>query len=101
MRKFKTKFNPEEAVVNRKILADIENNRSKASLRPSIQCPRCGAEEMHPVDHTLLIRAYKVDDWSECLVCASADVGAKGGYDKDLVWTGPFERGNQNEMAWF
>ncbi len=101
MRKFKTKFNPEEAVVIRRILADIENNRSAASLRPSIRCPRCGADEMRPVDDTLLIRAYKVDDWSECLVCASADVGAKGGYDKWLVWTGPFERGSQNEMAWF
>ena len=39
-----------------------------------IQCPKCGAEEMHPDYYMLLIRANKVYDdegcWSQCLICA-------------------------------
>lgn len=48
---------------------------------PDIKCPRCGNGEMHPREHKLLIRGYKVHDskgWcSQCLVCA-------GYYDKNL-----------------
>lgn len=39
-----------------------------------LRCPRCGSPEV--VDNTLPvmqwtfnIRAFRVDDWSECLVC--------------------------------
>jgi hypothetical protein len=37
-----------------------------------LTCPKCGAPESNPVDNgaTILIRGYKVDDWSQCLVCA-------------------------------
>lgn len=42
-----------------------------------LTCPKCGAHEMHPDGGKLLIRAYKVDNYSQCLVCA-------GYYDKDL-----------------
>lgn len=46
-----------------------------------IQCPNCGAYEMHPTEDKLLIRAYKITTrrghGSQCLVCS-------GYYDKDL-----------------
>jgi hypothetical protein len=40
-------------------------------------CPRCGAPEMHPDRDVVLIRGYKVDNDSQCLVCA-------GYYDDEL-----------------
>lgn len=40
-------------------------------------CPRCGAPEMHPDGDKVLIRGYKVDHDSQCLVCS-------GYYDDDL-----------------
>jgi hypothetical protein len=42
-----------------------------------LKCPTCGNGEMHPDGDKLLIRGFKVDNWSQCLVCA-------GYYDKDL-----------------
>jgi len=48
----------------------------------TVQCPKCGAEEMHPDGEKLLIRGFKVHDaghwWSQCLVCA-------GYYNADLT----------------
>ena len=38
--------------------------------RQELRCPTCGAGEMHPNGEWLLIRGYKVDNWSQCLVCA-------------------------------
>ncbi len=39
-----------------------------------VQCPKCGAGEMHPDGDKLLVRAFKVEDqghwWSQCLVCS-------------------------------
>ena len=67
----------------------------------SIQCPKCGAEEMHPDGKRLLIRGYKVYSggaWrSQCLVCAgyydenlqTKPIGKDGvnpDYDKTLGW---------------
>ena len=52
------------------------NARIKAPSQPTGPiCPHCGAGEMHPREHKVLIRAYKVvdkrgRDWSQCLVCA-------------------------------
>ena len=48
-----------------------------------LHCPTCGAEELHPTEHKLLIRGFKIQDeagkWlSHCLVCA-------GYYDEHLV----------------
>jgi len=36
----------------------------------SFSCPKCGNPESHPTKNLILIRAFKVDDWSQCLVCA-------------------------------
>lgn len=68
-----------------------------------VQCPRCGAGEMHPDGERLLIRGFKVQTedghwWSECLVCAgyyNADLTERprqpgqrypDGYDKERGW---------------
>lgn len=67
-----------------------------------VQCPKCGAGEMHPDGDKLLIRAFKVGDangywWSQCLVCAGyynpdltvKPVGADGknpDYDRNAGW---------------
>lgn len=68
----------------------------------SVECPNCGAEEVHPHDHDkpiierrVLIRGYKIEHnghwWSQCLVCA-------GYYDADLRETREnFDR----EKGWF
>jgi hypothetical protein len=46
------------------------------SLEP--WCPTCGASEDHPHrTDRVLIRGFKVDEWSQCLVCS-------GYYDSDL-----------------
>lgn len=66
-----------------------------------LQCPTCGATEMHPTKNQLLIRAFKVNDgqgwWSQCLVCAGyydenlnvKPIGSNGrdpDYDHNLGW---------------
>jgi hypothetical protein len=36
-----------------------------------LQCPKCGNFEEHPTDKDkILIRGFKVDGYSQCLVCA-------------------------------
>lgn len=57
-----------------------------------LRCPACGATEMHPTrEDRVLIRGYKVDNYSQCLVCA-------GYYDKDLnVVNEDFDR----SKGWF
>ena len=61
----------------------------------SCKCPVCGAEEMHPNGHQLLIRGFKVFDTdgarSQCLVCS-------GGYNKDLEWT---QSSHDTSKGWF
>jgi len=62
-----------------------------------LSCPHCGADEMHPDETQLLIRAYKVCDeqgnwWSQCLVCA--------GYYSPLALT-PTPEKYQAEKGWF
>lgn len=42
-------------------------------------CPRCGATEVKdntlPIDQWVWqIKAFRVDDWSKCLVCADAGI---------------------------
>ncbi len=83
-------------------------NKALNGTKPcGLTCPRCNAPEMHPNEDLLLIRAYKVESdghwWSECLVCASADGTATGGYDRDLVWNSgvEFQAGRHNSTAWF
>ena len=56
-----------------------------------LQCPKCGALEMHPDGDKVLIRGYKVDNWSQCLVCS-------GYYDADLNVTAA---NHQPEKGWF
>lgn len=61
-----------------------------------VKCPTCGANEMHPDNTRLLIRAHKVmlsdGMWrSQCLVCA-------GYYDKDLNET---PQNYAQEKGWF
>lgn len=62
-----------------------------------VQCPTCGAGEMHEDGDKLNIRGFKVctDDgywWSQCLVCS-------GGYDK---LNGTFTEANHDsEKGWF
>lgn len=60
-----------------------------------VECPNCGAEEMHPDGDKLLIRGHKVHDegrwWSQCLVCA-------GYYTKDLVFD---EAAGDPNGGWF
>jgi hypothetical protein len=46
----------------------------KVKVVPSITCPTCGAEEAYedptsPTGMRFNIRAFRVDDWSECLIC--------------------------------
>jgi hypothetical protein len=61
----------------------------------SVQCPKCGAQEVHPDGKHLLIRAFKVSDeygdYSQCLVCA-------GYYTKALVYD---ESAGDPEKGWF
>jgi Zn ribbon nucleic-acid-binding protein len=62
----------------------------------SVECPNCGAQEMHPSQDRLLIRGFKVTDengisYSQCLVCA-------GYYDSNLNYTP--EKGDP-EKGWF
>ena len=61
-----------------------------------VQCPTCGAGEMHEDGAKLNIRAFKVSTkehcWSQCLVCA-------GYYDK---LNGVVTEANFNkEKGWF
>lgn len=43
-------------------------------------CPMCGAQEMHPDGDKLLIRAYKVDNYSQCLACSGYYLMIDGEY---------------------
>jgi hypothetical protein len=56
-----------------------------------LRCPCCNNPEMHPSGKQVLIRAYKVDNWSQCLVCS-------GYYDQNLVET---KNGHNPEKGWF
>lgn len=56
-----------------------------------LKCPTCGAGEMHPDGEHLLIRGFKVDNWSQCLVCA-------GYYTKDLE---VIDENMRPEGGWF
>ncbi len=60
-----------------------------------LNCPKCNSPESHPTKDMLLVRGYKVDNWSECLVCG-------GWYDKDLNWLG-YTRKNPppGDRFWF
>ena len=97
------KFNPSDAVAKARMSPHCAETISDRIHRGGLRCPRCDASEMHPTEKVLLIRAYKIDTSSECLVCASADETSVGGYDKNLVWdhSRDFERGFQNDLAWF
>jgi hypothetical protein len=62
----------------------------------SVECPVCGAQEMHPTLALLLIRGFKVSDsegrwYSQCLVCA-------GYYDSNLEYT---PLAGDPEKGWF
>ncbi len=65
------------------------------SVTSEVTCPHCGAEEMHPTEDWLLIRAYKIFDsqgaWSQCLVCA-------GYYDAELNYS---EERGEHTKGWF
>lgn len=66
----------------------------KVKMVSCLECPNCGAEEIHPSGKGFLIRAFKVSHdgrywWSQCLVCA-------GYYDDKLKPTG-----NEPEGGWF
>lgn len=58
-------------------------------------CPKCGAEENHPTENAVLIRACKVEDeqgtWSQCLVCS-------GGYNEALVFN---QQNHDPDKGWF
>lgn len=55
-------------------------------------CPKCGASEEHPYEtDKILIRAYKVDDWSQCLVCS-------GHYNENLECT---PQNHDDKKGWF
>jgi len=100
------KFDPKEVVV--RVVGDnirLPCIHGGGPCGCGFNCPKCNAPEMHPHKNALLIRAFKVfagGAWrSECLVCASADGAAKGGYDENLEWNYDlqFERGENS--AWF
>jgi len=62
----------------------------KRNLEP--WCPTCGASENHPYrTDRVLIRGFKVDDWSQCLVCS-------GYYDSDLNET---PENHDPDKGWF
>jgi hypothetical protein len=54
-------------------------------------CPACDAPESHPDGDKILIRGYKVDNLSQCLVCS-------GYYDDDLNVIDPMAR---TKGGWF
>jgi hypothetical protein len=61
-----------------------------------LSCPSCGAGEMHPNGHHLLIRGFKIYDsegmaWSQCLRCA-------GWYDANLDET---PENYDSQKGWF
>lgn len=58
-----------------------------------LQCPKCKSLELHPNKDQVLIRAYKVDNWSHCLVCA-------GYYLPDLT-VNPNPPDNYRVKGWF
>jgi len=90
-------FDPREAV--RRAVEGYDKSPSGIPLTP--WCPRCGAPECHPANpNAVLIRGYKVDDWSECLVCASAYAPNGQGYDENLAWQGG-RPDAPAELCWF
>jgi hypothetical protein len=92
------RFDPKAAVT--KAVAGRTHAPNGLSLTP--WCPKCGAPECHPTnDGKILIRGYKVDNWSECLVCSSAVATNGGGYDENLVWHDPRPEGGQMDYGWF
>jgi hypothetical protein len=92
------RFDPAEAV--RKAVGDRKNAKNGLPLDP--WCPKCGAPECHPTqDHAVLIRGFKVDNWSECLVCSSAVATNGQGYDENLVWHGARPEGGPKDHGWF
>lgn len=54
-------------------------------------CPTCGSPELHPNNQMVLIRAFKVDNKSQCLVCA-------GYYDDNLRYN---QNSGTQQKGWF
>lgn len=93
------RFDPKLAV--KKAVGDRKRVESGMfeGLELSPFCPTCGAPECHPtLDNKILIRGYKVDDASQCLVCASA--GGPGGYNENLEFVCPLTD-EQRKLGWF
>lgn len=54
-------------------------NVSVRALQKELCCPRCGAKEVKdntlPIDQWVFqIKAYRVDNWSKCLICEAAGI---------------------------
>jgi len=65
---------------------------SQIGKKHTLRCPKCHAPEVNPATNMLFIRAYKVDNWSQCLVCA-------GYYDPETL---EYNEANGNPKAgWF
>jgi len=89
------RFDPPEVVT--RVVTGHTESPSGLALHP--WCPTCSAPECHPTEPgRVLIREYKVDTSSHCLVCASAS--GEGGYDENLVWRGPLTLAQHRE-GWF
>jgi hypothetical protein len=44
---------------------------TSSTFMDSLVCPTCGVSECHPFKESkICIRGYKVDNFSQCLVCA-------------------------------
>ena len=56
--------------IDARIMRDAITHWNKPGHTRGLQCPTCGAFECHPTMETIQIRAYKVDNYSLCLVCA-------------------------------
>lgn len=69
----------------------LPRNPGREFLEQEPFCPHCHAPEMHPDGDKVLVRAFKVDDWSQCLVCS-------GHYDAD--WNRTPEN-HDPEKGWF
>ena len=101
------KYNARHAVHDVIFTKTIDDPTWDITKDGGLTCPECDAPEVHPNANAVLIRGYKVESkglwWSECLVCASADDTATGGYDCNLVWNPNevFQRGSNNSAAWF
>ena len=74
-----------------KLQGSVREKCVQAGKRP--WCPKCGASEEHPEDDDkVLIRGYKVDNYSQCLVCS-------GYYNSETLQPAP-EKHDPNK-GWF